>query len=144
VEIIRPLKIVPEMILPDAPSHISCSPYIDQQHWKGGLSDELFLKGGRTAAWTHLQVLKGQILEHWPRPPSQAKSARDCYSWLLKEMQQSPSARPKPKDAFRQEARTKFKGLTGRQFDQAWAMAALQSGAAWSTSGRPKSNQNAD
>jgi hypothetical protein len=143
VEILRPLKFAPEMIFPDAPPHISCNPYIDQEHWKGGFSDELFLKDGRTAAWTHLQVSKRQILELWPRPPSQAKAARDCYSWLLQEMQQSPSTRPKSKGAFRQEALAKFKGLTGRQFDQTWAMAALQSGAAWSTSGRPKSNQNA-
>jgi hypothetical protein len=41
---------------------ISCTPYVDEQHWKADFNDQLFLFRSRPATWTHLQVKKSDVL----------------------------------------------------------------------------------
>jgi hypothetical protein len=146
VKVLPPLKSSLADIVLEAPSHIVCTPFIDQEHWAGDFNDQLYLRGQPRAAWTHLQVRKADVLDRCPRPEPRLKPQQDCFQWLLSEMGNSPGRRPKPKKAFRVEASSKFSLLTIRQFNTAWDHAILESGAsAWSKSGRPrseKSNQN--
>ena len=41
---------------------ISCTPYIDEQHWKSDFNDKLYLTRYGSAGWTHLQVKKADVL----------------------------------------------------------------------------------
>jgi hypothetical protein len=41
---------------------ISCSTYIDEQHWKADFNDQLFLFRSGSPNWTHLQVKKADVL----------------------------------------------------------------------------------
>jgi hypothetical protein len=44
---------------------ISCTPYIDQQHWSSDFNDELYLVHYGPATWTHLQVRKSDVLREF-------------------------------------------------------------------------------
>jgi hypothetical protein len=142
VKVHAPLDLSYLSMVSDAPVFISCTPFVDKEHWRGDFHDRLFFSDRPGAGYTHLQVRKSQILQHWPRPTARMKPQQDCFQWLLSEMHNSPSSRPKSKQAFRAEAKVKFSPLTERQFNQAWALAALESGAMWSKSGRPKSSKS--
>jgi hypothetical protein len=41
---------------------ISCTPYIDQQHWNSDFNDKLYLSHFGPASWTHLQMRKADLL----------------------------------------------------------------------------------
>ena len=41
---------------------ISCTPYMDQQHWSSDFNDKLYLSSYGPANWTHLQARKGDLL----------------------------------------------------------------------------------
>jgi hypothetical protein len=146
VKVLHPLWSDLSDILATAPSHIACTPFIDQDHWAGDFNDRLYLHGQPQAAWTHLQVRKADVLKCCPRPEPRLKPQQDCFRWLLGQMRDSPRCRPKPKEAFRVEAKSKFPLLSVRQFNKAWDDSINESGAfEWSKAGRPasnKSNQN--
>jgi hypothetical protein len=128
-------------ILLNSPSHIDCSPYLDQEHWTRGSNDKLYMSGRGSAAWTHLQVKKADVLSRWPKPEPTVKSARDVYRWLLDQMQQSPTIKTRSKAAIWAEAKQKFRPLSERQFNRAWDGAITESGAhIWAKAGRPSSN----
>jgi hypothetical protein len=141
VKVHGPLDRSIEMILLGAPSHISCAPYIDHDHWSKHFNDQLYIQNQASPAWTHLEVRKDQVLRHWPRPQSKTKPENDCFVWLLDLMRQSPDVRPKPKAALCEEARLKFAPLARRQFQRAWDKALGESTRKdWSRSGRTPKN----
>jgi hypothetical protein len=55
----------------DAP-WISCAPYTDEEHWQKIFNDEFFVRRDGPAAWTHLQVKKADVLQHFQHSPSEA------------------------------------------------------------------------
>lgn len=139
----HPLSMDLSDMLVTAPSHIVCTPFLDQQHWSGEYSDRLYLRGQTQPAWTHLQVPKADVLARCPRPERRAKPQQNCFEWLLTQMRDSPERRPKNKEAFRTEAKSKFPLLSVRQFNSVWDRARSETGAsAWSKGGRPKSKQD--
>jgi hypothetical protein len=144
VKVLHPLRSDFSDSALSAPSHIVCTPFVDQEHWSADFNDRLYLRGQAQAAWTHLQVCKSDVLDRCPRPEKRVKPQQDCFHWLLDQMRDSPSRRPKTKEMFRREANSKFSLLKVRQFNSAWDHAIMESGAsAWSARGRPKLNQNA-
>ena len=44
---------------------ISCTPYIDQQHWNSDFNDKLYLSHYGPASWTHLQARKADLLREF-------------------------------------------------------------------------------
>jgi len=44
---------------------ISCTPYIDQQHWNSDFNDKLYLSHFGPADWTHLQMRKADLLREF-------------------------------------------------------------------------------
>lgn len=141
VKVLQPLVSSIDDMLLNAPSHISCTPYIDEEHWQRDFNDKLFESGRSGPAWSHLQVRKSEILERWPRSVSTISAEQACYRWLLSAMRASPEQRPKSRIAFLADAKAQFAGLADRQFIRAWQRAINESGAKWSKSGRPKSNR---
>jgi hypothetical protein len=142
IKVLPPLHYSIGDILLNAPSHITCQPYIDQEHWHQDFNDKLYELGRPDPSWTHLQVRKSDVLERWPKGSSIASVEHACYRWLFKTMQAAPTERPKSRDAFWTEAQGQFVGLAKRQFLRAWQRAVADSGATWSKSGRPKSNRS--
>jgi hypothetical protein len=136
VKILPLLQTVPADCLLDAPSHIDCSPFYDSESWMRDLNDKLYLTGRIGAEWTHLQVKKAQILEHWLRPTPKANAGVKCFDWLVQKMQKSPTVKRTPKGRLREEAQDKF-SVAQRQFDRIWDNAIEKTGAtAWSNAGR--------
>ena len=83
-------------------------------------------------------------LDPAPKPAQQAKkrpadrrsaidAAAECEEWLVMLMAGSQSA---PKKTHLEEAKKKWPGLTGAEFDRAWAAAAKRSGSGWDRPGR--------
>ena len=137
VKLLPPLSDSLSDVLATAPSHVVCTLYLDQQHWSHHFNDRLYITGQRTPAWTHLQLLKAELLRRWPRPAPTTKAQKDCYGWLLQQMKASPRSKPKSKEALWSEARARFKRISRRQFDRTWDQAITDSGAhVWSRAGR--------
>jgi hypothetical protein len=61
ISVSHPLRVSFSTIVGDDP-WISCTPYIDEEHWKAYFNDELFLFRSGSARWTHLQVKKADVL----------------------------------------------------------------------------------
>ena len=53
-----------DMLVGDDP-WISCTPFVDLEHWSRGFNDQVFLYKARPAAWTHLQVKKSDVVRHF-------------------------------------------------------------------------------
>jgi hypothetical protein len=144
VKVLPPLISSTDDFLTLARSHISCIPYIDQEHWDGDFNDKLYESGRAGTAWSHLQVRKSQLLERWPRVVSTSVVEQGCYRWLLQEAQSFPKAKPNSREWFWAEAKRQFPTLARRQFTRVWRRAIEDSGANWSQSGRlRKSNRDA-
>lgn len=138
VRVLAPLNDDINLVLLNGPSHISCTPYVDEYHWRNDFNDKLYESGRPGPAWTHLQVRKADILSRWPRPSMVIKNEAECCRWLIDEMRRTPATRPKPKAHFFKIARTRFGRIGLRQFERAWDKALNESGAwNWSKSGRP-------
>jgi hypothetical protein len=117
-------------------AHIACCAFMDDEQWLGQFNDELYDVRQSTPTWTHLQVPKDAILKHWPRPEPKSKPGLNCRRWLVEEMRKTPTKRPRPKEAFCDEAKNRFPQLGGRQFNRAWDDAIVESGAlAWKKPG---------
>jgi hypothetical protein len=43
---------------------ISCTPYIDEEHWERSFNDCMYLKSFGPASWTHLKVKKADVFRH--------------------------------------------------------------------------------
>jgi hypothetical protein len=43
---------------------ISCTPYVDDEHWRSCFNDYLDLKRSSLPSWTHLQVRRADLLRH--------------------------------------------------------------------------------
>jgi hypothetical protein len=139
IRVLSPLDDSIGNILLNAPSHIACSPYLDQKHWSRDCNDKLYEQGQTGATWTHLQVRKTHVLSKWPKPGPTARSGYDCKSWLIEQMQKSPDVRPKPKSAFWDEAKKMLPPLGRRQFDREWNEAIKETDAYnWKRAGAPK------
>jgi hypothetical protein len=136
IKILRPLDAKLNDILLGAPSHIACCAFENEKDWFEGLNDRLYVAGKPGPVWSHLAIRKSQILQHWPRPPSQAKPEHACRQWLTALMRLTPTRRPKTKGEFWIEAQTKFHGLKDRQFKRCWSEALAESQATgWSRPG---------
>jgi hypothetical protein len=59
----HPLRGGPGLILGGDP-WISFALYVDDEYWKGGFNDCLYLRKGGPVSWTHLQVRKADVLRH--------------------------------------------------------------------------------
>ena len=139
IKVLPPLRSPIADILLSSPSHIDCSCYLGEENWTKHCNDRLYVTGKPGPAWTHLQVRKSEILRRWPRPEATVRSETACMQWLADRMRQNPTARPKSKTAFWNEACQQFAGLGRRQFGRAWDRAIGMTGATgWSKAGRPK------
>lgn len=138
IRILPPLGNTLDQIAPDAPSHITCTAYVDADLWTKDFNDQLFERGKPGATWTHLQVRKSDILKRWPRPEPKAKGQSDCVRWLQALIAESPDKRPQTREALRSDAMRRFAPFSARQFDRAWTIA-LSNNAKhpWSKAGRP-------
>jgi hypothetical protein len=140
IKVLPPLGVSAADVLLDAPSRIDCVAFTGKELWAKDFNDRLYVSGQPTPLWTHLQLIKDDILSRWPRPDSKAKPEQDCYRWLLAQMRQSTEMRPKSRTA---EAIEKFPSLGARQFRRAWDRAIEESGATgWSKAGRPSRKSN--
>jgi hypothetical protein len=143
VKILPPLMASISDICLNAPSHIACSNYLGRDNWRQHFNDRLYKSGQARPAWTHLQVSKSAILSRWSLPTPTNQWQQACRRWLITQMKESSSARPKPKAAFWAEAKGKFKPISKRQFLRAWDEAIETSGSiAWSRGGRPPQKSN--
>ena len=61
VVVARPLREEISVIIGHHP-WISCTPYVDEQHWASDFNDRLYLTHYGSAGWTHLQVRKSDVL----------------------------------------------------------------------------------
>ena len=43
---------------------ISCTPYVDEEHWRSDFNDYLYLNRSSLPSWTHLQVRRADVLRH--------------------------------------------------------------------------------
>nr|WP_041757222.1 hypothetical protein [Bradyrhizobium sp. ORS 278] len=59
----HPLRECFSLLSRDGP-WISCTPYVDDEHWGRDFNDLMYLKKASPPAWTHLQVKKSDILRH--------------------------------------------------------------------------------
>jgi hypothetical protein len=57
-----PLSDSIEMLVGDDP-WIGPNVYVDEEHWRGGFNDQLFVRKAAPATWTHLQVKKADVLK---------------------------------------------------------------------------------
>ncbi len=132
-----------QFLVLNGPSHINCAVYCGEHHWRDDFNDRLYVSGRPGPLWTHLQVKKADILSRWPKPSPAIKTEAECCRWLIDEMRQSPTVRPKPKAQFWKTARTRFKAIGLRQFERAWDKALDETGAAnWAKAGRPARQQS--
>jgi hypothetical protein len=72
------------------------------------------------------------------RPDARAMNRieRQCQAWFASEMKAN-TKQPKSRDAYRRDARTRFRGISTRAIDRAWDDARRLTGA-WGQAGRPK------
>lgn len=92
----------------------------------------------------NIRLSRDDVLLRWPNeqgstPPHEVGTVaaeHRCRLWLLKLMKADPN-NPRPKQALREEAKSRFPKLSNRGFERAWAAAISQSGAdRWSAPGR--------
>jgi hypothetical protein len=140
---LQPLRTEIADMLLSAPSHIACTPYVDEEHWRRDSNDKLYENGQPGPAWTHLQIRKSDLLERWPTSEPKIKAEGDCCRWLVDEIHKSPTCRPKPKSAFWAQAKDRFKPIARRQFNRAWDKALAETGiVSWAKAGRPRTKSN--
>jgi hypothetical protein len=73
------------------------------------------------------------------RVETKASSYGACLKWLTTEMQRSPHRRPKKRNDYLSDAKSKWPDLSKRRFYMAWQNAVLAAPApAWSAAGAPK------
>jgi hypothetical protein len=74
------------------------------------------------------------------RPFPKDEAERDCYQYLLKQMQAAPDRPPAPKVEFENDCRWRF-DVTAESFEYCWREAIKATGANWDQPGRrPKIN----
>lgn len=61
----HPLRESFSLLFRDGP-WISCTPYLDEEHWGRDFNDIMYLVRATPPAFTHLQVKKSDILKHFP------------------------------------------------------------------------------
>jgi hypothetical protein len=120
IKILMPFQETMRDILLNALPHVVCYCFEGREAWRDGWNDKLYETGRPEPSWAHLEVLKSDLLVHWPRPPAVVQNEIACSSWLEQEMRASPLLRPRPKAAFWEEARKRCPSLRRRQFDRAW------------------------
>jgi hypothetical protein len=69
------------------------------------------------------------------RPFPKDRAERDCYGYLVKEMQATPDRPSRTKAEFKKSCRRKFK-VTVESFEYAWREAIKVTGARWDQPGR--------
>jgi hypothetical protein len=72
-----------------------------------------------------------------PRPFPRDAGERNCYKYLLEQMQATPNRPHRKKAEFEQICRARF-GVTVDSFDYCWREAIKVTGAGWDQPGRPK------
>jgi hypothetical protein len=75
------------------------------------------------------------------RPFPKDRPQRDCYGYLLKEMQATPDRPSRTKAELKKSCRRKFK-VTVESFNDAWRAAIEVSGARWDQPGRRPSKKS--
>jgi hypothetical protein len=141
VAVPHPLNIVD--VLFEAPTHIQCDFYTDDDSWKGDGGDKFFAAGSARPKWKLLKVRRANVLTLWPKPTRNEMAPLECEHWLSEKMIESPARQPKSKTAFFKEARQKFRGLSRRQFEMAWDAAIKKTKSAqWSKPGRLRKKSN--
>jgi hypothetical protein len=64
IEVGDPMRDTFRRLHSDGPC-IRCMPYIDEEHWAHDFNDVMFLKRNGPPSWTHLQVRKADVLQHF-------------------------------------------------------------------------------
>jgi hypothetical protein len=91
-----------------------------------------------------IRLRRDDVLRRWPddqgsTPPHRGGTVgaeHGCRLWLTNLMKTNPN-NPRPKQALREEAKSRFPKLSNRGFDRAWASAISHAGAdRWSAPGR--------
>lgn len=79
------------------------------------------------------------VVQRWPAKDHDPES--QCKSWLIKEMQKSPTDPPMPRGDYEAQAKEKF-GVGRVIFDRAWRAALNETGSEWTKPGpRPRKSQ---
>lgn len=88
-------------------------------------------------------VPAARIRKLWPAAKRTAAAAMRCQEYLLTEMERSLDRAPKPKPEFLADCQARFRGLSERGFERAWANAIKLTGAVgWSKAGRRRKSSH--
>jgi hypothetical protein len=136
VRILTPVDDSFSDVLLSASAHVASCSFVDEENWHNGCNDQLYEPGQGAPSWTHLQLRRSQILEHWPKPTGTAVAGTECRKWLIEEIRNSPLVRTKSKREFLADAKKRFPGIAERQFVSAWGSAIAETGAeSWKKAG---------
>ena len=84
-----------------------------------------------------------QVRKLWPLAKQTAAATTRCREYLRTEMKKHPNQAPKSKSAMLKCCQARFRGLSERGFNRAWADAIRQAGAVgWSKAGRPRKSSH--
>lgn len=82
-------------------------------------------------------VSAAKVRKLWPRAKATAAAEARCRDYLVAAMTQSAERASKPKHDFQEDCQARFRGLSKRGFERAWAKAKTLTGAAgWGKAGR--------
>jgi hypothetical protein len=133
--------------IPGGEARISIPAYewidLSPLYWVSGHEDGVFAHSG-AVRYEVVRITQKDIVALWPAPSPKAKAGSDCRTFLVEKFAASPSIRLQSKVNLWKEARTKFPGLSERQFNRAREQAIEETKAyPWSGPGAPrKSNRS--
>ena len=78
----------------------------------------IFSHSGDSVRYEAVRIARKDLIALWPAPPPKAKAGSDCAAFLVERFSASPSVRLQSKAQLWEEVRTKFRGLSKRQFDR--------------------------
>ena len=88
-------------------------------------------------------VPAAKVRKLWPAAKRTAAAETRCQEHLVTEMKRSLDRAPKSKADFLAECQARFRGLSERGFERAWAKAIKRSGAVgWSKAGRRRKSSH--
>jgi len=133
--------------IPGGEARISIPAYewidLSPLYWVSGHEDGVFSHSG-AVRYEVVRITQKDIVARWPAPSPKAKPGSDCRPFLVEKFAAPPSIRLQSKVNLWKEARTKFPGLSKRQFNRAREQAIEETKAyPWSGPGAPrKSNRS--
>jgi hypothetical protein len=139
---------IPATGIPGGEPRISIPTYewidLSPLDWVSGHEEGVFSHSGGAVRYEAVRIIQKDLLALWPAPPPKAKAGNDCRGFLVEKFSASPSIRLQSKAQLWEEVRTKFRGLSKRQFERAREQAIEETKAyAWRGAGAArKSNRS--